>query len=260
MLGYVNRNCDAIFCHYPEAVDCFKREGYNGPIYMQTQVGVNVDNFKPDESLRKDIREKYKLGDSFVFGSATRFTSDKGLSDIIEAMPKNGNWKYLIIGSGLPEEEEVIKKQIIIRGLQDKIILTGYISRSNMPAYWNALDCAIHVPRTSENWVETFSLAVVQAMATGKPIIGNSSGSVPYQIGPDGIIVEEKNIEALNDKISWVIEHPEDAKLIGQKMRNRAINCFSVQHLNEMFYDTIIDIKNGVFDSKKQDMANYKTE
>ena len=129
-----------------------------------------------------------------------------------------------------------------------------------MPAYWNALDCAIHVPRTSDNWVETFSLAIVQARATGKPIIGNSSGSVPYQIGPDGIVVEEKNIQALHDKISWVIEHPEDAKLIGQKMRNRAIKCFSVQHLNEMFYDTIIDIKNGVFDAKKQDMSIYKTE
>lgn len=257
MLGYVNRNCDAIFCHYPDAVECFRSEGYKGPIYMQTQVGVDTNMFKPDELLRKDIRDKYNLGESFVFGSATRFTPDKGLSDIIEALPKNGNWKYLIIGSGLPEEEEAIKKQIITRGLQEKIILTGYINRSNMPAHWNALDCAIHVPRTTDNWVETFSLAVVQAMATSKPIIGNSSGSVPYQIGPDGIIVEEKNIQALHDKISWVIEHPEDAKLIGQKMRNRVIKCFSVQHLNEMFYNTIIDINNGVFDAKKQDMSNY---
>ncbi|MEI8133386.1 MAG: glycosyltransferase, partial [Leptolinea sp.] len=256
MLCYVNGNCDAIFCHYPDAVDCFRREGFKGPIYMQTQVGVNANMFTPDQSLRKEIREKYNLGDSFVFGSATRFTPDKGLGDIIEALPKDGNWKYLMIGSGLPEEEEVINKQIIAKGLQEKIILTGYINRSKMPAYWNALDCAIHVPRTTENWVETFSLAVVQAMATGKPIIGNTSGSVPYQIGPDGIIVKEGNIQALQDKISWVIENPEHAMLIGEKMMYRALKCFSVQHLNEMFYNTIIDIYNDTFNSINHDMTS----
>lgn len=259
MLAYINRNCDAIFCHYPEAVDSFRREGYKGPIYMQTQVGVDTDIFKPDEIFRKEIRDKYNIEDSFVFGSATRFAPDKGLSDIIEAMPKDGNWKYLMIGAGLPEEEEIIKKLIIAKGLQDKIILTGYVNRSKMPAYWNAIDCAIHTPRTTENWVETFSLAVVQAMATGKPVIGNSSGSVPYQVGADGIIIEEGDIQALHDKIAWIIEHPEDAQQIGSKMMNRAVNCFSIRHLNDLFYKTIIDVHNDTFNPNNQDMTMQYT-
>ena len=39
--NYVRKNFDAIFCHYPDAVACFRLEGYEGPLYMQTQVGVN---------------------------------------------------------------------------------------------------------------------------------------------------------------------------------------------------------------------------
>ena len=62
---------------------------------MQTQVGVNQEWFYRDDLKRQAIREKYNLGDAFVFGSATRFTPDKGLDDIIDALPDDGNWNNI---------------------------------------------------------------------------------------------------------------------------------------------------------------------
>ena len=252
------KNCNAIFCHYPDARDCFIKEGYKGPIYMQTQVGVDTDKFKPDNEARKRIRDKYGLGDSFVFGSATRFTPDKGLSDVISALPESGNWKYLMMGSGLPEENTDIEVQIKKRGLQDRIILTGFIDWHDMSDYWNALDCAVHVPLTTRTWVETFSLSVVQAMATGLPIIGDDSGSVPYEIGPDGIIIKEGDVEALRSKMIWVMHNRDEAKKIGMLMKNRAESSFSINHLTDIFYDTLIDIQNNRHDPLKEDMTEYK--
>ena len=200
---YTNKYSDAILCHYPDALESFKKEGYKGPIYMQTQVGVDTEVFKANDTLRKEIREKYNLGESYVFGSATRFSPNKGLDDILEALPKEGNWKFLMMGGGTPEEEKNLKAHIAQLGFEEKVILPGYVDWHDMAAHWNAVDCAIHTPRTG-NWTETFSLAVVQAMATGLPIIGNTSGSVPYEIGPDGMIVPEQDIKALNEKITWV--------------------------------------------------------
>ena len=179
------------------------------------------------------------------------------MDDIIDALPTAGNWRFLMMGSGLPEENDAIKKHIHERGLDDKIILTGYIDWHDMAAYWNAIDCAVHVPRTTERWIETFSLSVVQAMATGKPIIGNTSGSVPYQIGDEGIIVPEGDISALHDKLVWVQNNPEQAKIIGERMKSRAINCFGIKHLNDCFYDTILDIQRGHYDPLKADMTKY---
>lgn len=249
---------DAIFCHYPDGRDCFIQEGYKGPIYMQTQVGVDTDKFKYDEDARKKIREKYQLGNSFVFGSATRFTPDKGLSDVIAALPQEGDWKYLMMGSGLPEENALIEKQIKERGLEDRIILTGFIDWHDMSDYWNALDCAVHVPRTTRTWVETFSLSVVQAMATGLPVIANDSGSVPYEIGTEGIIVKEGDVDAIREKMIWVMEHRDEAKQIGERMKARAQKCFSIRHLTDCFYDTMLDIAEGKHDPAKEDMATYK--
>lgn len=256
----VNKYSDAIMCHYPDAVKSFQKEGYKGPIYIQTQVGVDTEKYKPNVSLRKKIRDKYQIGNAFLFGSASRFAADKGVDDILDSLPKTGNWKYLLMGGGLPEEEQRIKAHIEQLGIRDKVIMTGYIAQSEMNEYWNALDCAVHIPRTakSSNWIETFSVALVQAMATNIPVIGDTSGSVPYQIGPNGIIVREGNIAEINEKMEWVMTHSSESKMIGDAMRWRAVNCFSIQHLDDCIYDIFIDVINGIYDKKKYDMAEYK--
>ena len=254
-----NRECDAVFCHYPDAYRAFRKDGYRGPIYIQTQVGVDPDIFGPNAESRKRIRKKYNLGDSFVFGSASRFNASKGLSEIVQALPQHGNWKYLMMGWGRDDEVEKIKQEIMNRNLEDKIIMTGYIDNwEDMAEHWNALDCAIHAPLTTASWEETFSLALVQAMITGLPVIGSSSGSVPYQIGPDGIIVEENNISEMNRQMRRMMDEPETARKIGQNMRNRALNSFSIYHLDELFYLSLKDIIKGIYDEKKVDMSEYQ--
>lgn len=254
-----NRECDAVFCHYPDAFDAFRKDGFKKPIYIQTQVGVDPDIFYPNRESRNRIRKKYDIGDAYLFGSASRFNSSKGLNEIISALPSEGNWKYLMMGWGRDDEVECIKKAIYDRGLQDKIILTGFIDNwTDMAAHWNALDCAVHAPLTTPSWEETFSLALVQAMITGLPVIGSSSGSVPYQIGPHGIIVEEGNISQMRKHMIRMIESPEEGIRIGKLMRERALNSFSIYHLNELFYRTIIDIMNEKYDQEKIDMAEFR--
>jgi len=255
---YVKKHYKAVFCHYPGAVECFRKEGYAGPVYMQTQVGVNTEWFHPDEESRKEIRKKYNLGDSYVFGSASRFSPEKGLDDIIAALPKEGDWKFLMMGSGSESELSRLKKAISDKGLSDKIILTGFVDWYEIARYWNAIDCAIHVPRTTEHWVETFSLSAIQPQATMKPVIGNTSGSVPYQIGFPEMIVKEGDVKALHDKIQWVLGNQDKAAEIGAKMYQRCLSSFSVQHLNDMFYDTLMeDVLNNRFDEAKTDMTKY---
>ena len=260
-LRYFNKYCDAVFCHYPRAVECYKKEGYKGPIYMQTQVGVNPELFHENLEWRNEIRRQYKLTDEYVFGSGTRFVFEKGVDDIIASLPKEGNWKYMIIGAGKPDEVARVKKAIEDSGKSDKIIMTGEIEFANMPKYWNAMDCVVHVPRSSKKWEETFSIALVQAMITGKPIIASDSGSVPYQVGSEGMIVKAGDIDAIRERMEWVLTHQEEAKMIGEKMKQRAYNCFSIRHLNALLYKTFKeDILTGQYDEAKADMSTYKTE
>lgn len=256
---YNYKHVDAIMCHYPDAVDCFRKEGYNGRIYMQTQVGVNKEWFYKDQKYRDEVRRKYNIdNDTFVFGSASRFTKDKGLDVILQALPKDGNYKYLMMGSGTKEDFDRLHSLIEQLGIKDKVIETGFIDWYEMGKYWNAVDCAVHVPLTTPYWEETFSLAAIQPQVMGIPIIGDTSGSVPYQIGYDEMIIPENNVDALRDKMFWVMNNYQEAMNIAKKMYERTMNGFEVQHLNKLFYDTITqDIIGGKYDPDKFDMANY---
>lgn len=258
--NYIYDRIDAFFCHYPDAIDCFRKEGYNGPIYMQTQVGVNEEWFHEDEKARIDIRRKFAISEStFVFGSATRFSIDKGVDIILKALPEYGDWKYLMMGSGTDEEKERLHKIIKSRHLEDRVIETGMVDWYDIAKYWNAIDCAIHVPLTTPYWEETFSLSVVQPQITKKPIIGSTSGSVPYQIGYKEMIVPEGDISALHEIILWTMSHKEEVKIIGREMYERTHNSFEIHHLNDMFYDTLVeDILPCKYDIRKLDMVGYK--
>ncbi len=258
-MPFINEHVDAFFCHYPSAVECFRLEGYKGPIYMQTQVGVNEEWFHENMASRKEIRGKYNIPeDTYVFGSATRFTPDKGVDVILKALPQDGNWKYFMMGAGSDSDIQRLRSIIEERGIQDKVIETGFVDWYEMAKYWNAVDCAIHVPLTTIHWEETFSLAVVQPMITKKPIIGDDSGSVPYQVGFPEMIVPENDVKALNNKITWVLEHKKESIIIGKKMYERTKNSFEIQHLNDLFYDTLVeDVLKGKYDDNKKDMSNY---
>lgn len=256
-ISRVNKYSDAVLCHYPDALRAFRDEGYKKPIYISTQNGVNTDLFRPNTEYRKIIRKKYNIDDSFVFGSVTRFTPEKGIIDIIEALPCEGNWKYLLIGGGSIKEKEHIVNRIRDKGFENRFIITGYLDWENLSMHLNAMDCAIHVPKTGK-WTETFSVGLVQEMASGLPVIGSDSGSVPYQIGQDGIIVPEGNIEEIRKKMEWILDHKEEAKKIGEKMKKRAEDCFSLYHLSDCIYDIFLDIIHDVYDVNKIDMTKYK--
>ena len=131
-----------------------------------------------------------------------------------------------------------------------------------MPSYWNALDCALHLPRELNTAYsgETFSLALAQAMVTGLPVIGNTCGSVPYQLGDEGIITEEGDIKAIREHMEELMADRDKADYIGTTMESRARSCFSTSHLNECFYSILEDVLSDRFDKSKSDMVCFFPE
>lgn len=249
---------DAYCCHHPQGMKVLREQGkFDKPIYMQTQVGVNSDIYFTDEQSRKNIRKKYGFNkNEFVFGSVSRIEFQKGVYDIIDALPVNGRWRFMMIGSG--KEEIQITKVIKERGLQEKVVLTGGIKDGQDVAhYMNALDCLVHFPKTTKKWVDTFPLAVVEAMAIGLPIIGSDSGVIPYQLGEQGIIVPEGDTKALKEAMQNMIKNPKHAKEIGGTMKKRVMCTFEVSHLNSclkiIFEETLKDIYN----TKHIDQADF---
>jgi glycosyltransferase involved in cell wall biosynthesis len=79
--------------------------------------------------------------------------------------------------------------------------------------------------------VETFPLAVLEAMATGLPVISTGVGSVPEIIddGVDGTIIDSGDTESLASSIEMLAEDEELPAVIGARARVKAENRYSVR-------------------------------
>lgn len=74
---------------------------------------------------------------------------------------------------------------------------------------------------------EGFGLVLVEAMATGIPVISFRCPCGPQDIisdGKDGILVENGNIDKLAEAICYLIEHVDIRKQFGQEGKKKAMN------------------------------------
>ena len=78
---------------------------------------------------------------------------------------------------------------------------------------------------------ESFSLTCQEASAAGLPVIATRSGG-PDEIiedGRTGFLVELDNVEAMTERMSWLLDHAEEARLMGETGRKRVADLFSPQ-------------------------------
>tara|TARA_B110000027_G_scaffold121419_1_gene135570 strand:+ start:3186 stop:4403 length:1218 start_codon:yes stop_codon:yes gene_type:complete len=228
-----------IHVHYPKGKELYEKTlKFNKPICMQTQVGVNTDVYFKSSERRAEIRKKYKIKENdFVFGSAIRIQKSKGVFDILDACEKlNFDFKFLLLGDGA--DAELVKERIEkSKVLKNRIIWPGRIDGSaSVAAHLNAMDAFIHIPHTTESWVDTFPLAVVQAMATRLPVIGSDSGAVPYQLGDEGLVIREGNVDELMGMMVKLFKNKELLTSYGENLYQRVLTSFEIKHLNSCLH------------------------
>jgi glycosyltransferase involved in cell wall biosynthesis len=230
-----------IHVHYPTGADIYRNQiNFKKHIALQTQVGVNKMNYYPSLDDRLAIRKKYNLKDSdFVFGSAIRIQDSKGVFEILEACEiADFDFKFLLLGQGY-DSEKVKDKIAQSEKLKSIIIWPGLIhGASNVAAHMNAMDAFIHVPKTTDNWVDTFPLAVVQAMAIGLPVIGSDSGAIPYQLGKDALIVPEGDPKCLMGAMKKLFIDRAFGHEYGNALKERVLSTFEIEHLNRCLFSS----------------------
>ena len=166
------------------------------------------------------LKSRLGIDDYKVVFTLRAHRPNYGLEFLIRAAPliikKRRDVVFVIGGDGpLRSFHERLANKL---GIRNRIIFTGWIPRKLVPYYYAMSDVVV-VPSLQE----AFGLVVSEAMACGKPVVGSNVGGIPDQIvdGYNGFLVPPKDPEALAERVLWLLEHQEEAKLMG--MRGRAI-------------------------------------
>ena len=72
-------------------------------------------------------------------------------------------------------------------------------------------------------WFEGFPLVLLEAFATGTPVIASRIGSLAGVVeeGMTGLLVEPNDAESLSRSMTWALEHPLEMAAMGRRARDR---------------------------------------
>ena len=78
---------------------------------------------------------------------------------------------------------------------------------------------------------ECFPLVLLEAMQFELPIISSNEGGIPDIVkdSETGFIVEKQKPKQLAEKIKWLIDHPEEVRLMGEKGQNYFLEHYTLE-------------------------------
>jgi len=157
------------------------------------------------------LLNKYNLTPAYpVIYTLTRLANSeqyKGHDQVIKVINrlkvKYPGVKYVLSGQYDANEEIRIKAMIAEDGVQDDIILTGFIDEKDIPDHFLLADVFV-LPSKKEG----FGIVFIEALACGLPVIcGNADGSIDAIRGGElGQAIDADNLDQLEAAISNVLE------------------------------------------------------
>ncbi len=186
-----------------------------------------------DQRQVSDENHVYERRDGeIILGNAGRLSEEKGqiyliqLAEILKA--KGIKFRVLIAGAG--KLKSWLNKQVKQRGVQDEVILLGFIE--NVEQFYYDIDVFLLTSR----W-EGFGYVMVEAMAEKKPVIAfdiKSSAEV-VDDGVSGYLVPRGDIEAMAEKVVELSKNKKLCDDFGQQGYQRVVDYFTIGNtINEV--------------------------
>jgi glycosyltransferase involved in cell wall biosynthesis len=196
------------------------REGPHARSVRRIHNAVDCSFFAPDGAARAS-------GGVLAVGFAGRLIPGKGADHLIRAVARSRDrvqvWLY-IAGDG-PERERLASLAREL-GIADRVEFLGVLG--DVRELWRQCDVAAF---PSDQFIDSFGIAALEAMACGKPVVATRNGGVPEVVldQVSGIIVTPGDVERLADAL---IAYGEDADMRarhGKGARARALAEFDIE-------------------------------
>ncbi|CAB1127838.1 Glycosyltransferase family 4 protein [Candidatus Hydrogenisulfobacillus filiaventi] len=209
-----------------EAAEVLRRKGYRGPLAVVPQFGTDPAVFRPDPARRQAVRAARGWTDRVVVGYVGRLVAEKGLDDLWAALTpllaRDPALHLVFIGSG-PWQPSVPP------GLAGQVEQVPWAPSEEMPGLLGALDLLVLPSRTTPRWKEQFGRVLTEAMASGTPVVGSSSGEIPHVIGPAGVVFPEGDVAALQAAVAELAGDPARRRALGEAGRARVRERFTTE-------------------------------
>lgn len=153
--------------------------------------GVDCSRFSP-EKYDRSFLEKYGLGGKRVLLHVGRLSKEKRLDIVLKALAKlvqqENDLRLLVVGSGPASDQ--FKRMAAELGVADKVVFTGFLSDEDLPIAYASCESLVIA-----STFETQGLVVLEALASGTPVVGIRYRAIPefIQEGKNGCLFDPEN-------------------------------------------------------------------
>lgn len=179
--------------------------------------GPDLEGLVPSASLAA-LRERLGLRpDRQVVGVVARLQdAHKGQSVFLRSvarLPADLSSQFVLVGGG--EDEPALRRLAGALGLQERVTFSG--PQPQLGDVLHALDLLV-IPSLR---YESVPKILLEAMAVGRPVVASRVGDIPEFVedGVTGLLVEPGDPAALAAAMRRLIEHPDEAKALGDRAR-----------------------------------------
>jgi glycosyltransferase involved in cell wall biosynthesis len=167
-------------------------------------------------------------GGGLVVGSVGRFSPEKGLEVLLEALPELESVTAVLVGDG-PERAR-LEELAAGLGVADRVVLPGW--QDEPAAQLRSFDVLV-----SPSHSEALPLAIVEAMLAGLPVVATDVGSVSEAVadGETGLLVPAGDPAALAAAIRTLRDDPEARRRLGERGREVASQRFTPEAMARAF-------------------------
>jgi glycosyltransferase involved in cell wall biosynthesis len=164
------------------------------------------EHFKPVNSSveLERVREKYNLPARYFFflGNTDPKKNTKGTlkaySDFVKQ--KGDEIKLVMIDFDRSELEKLLE-EIGDPSLMNNIRLTGYVVNTDLPAIYSQCEAFLY-----PSLRESFGIPILEAMASGAPVITSNTSSMPEVAGDAALIIDPYNPEEITSAMLHLLD------------------------------------------------------
>jgi glycosyltransferase involved in cell wall biosynthesis len=201
----------------PGCIDRLVAQGLPRAAFRLVDYGVDGAPYT-DPGLRSRARAALGLPpDAYVVARVARCFPDKGVGDVIEAAPavlaRVPGSLVLVVGDG--DELPALRARAQQLGIAGRVVFTGFYA--DLPVVLAAMDVLTMTSRTDE-----LSLATLEALAAGKPVVAYRNGALIAEAvthGENGLLLPPRDVKALADALVALGERPAEREAMGRASR-----------------------------------------
>lgn len=193
------------------------------------QTITNGLRFQATAGSTVDRRTELGLApDDVVVGCLAVLTEQKGVTYMLQAArllrDRAPRVRFLIVGGG--PLEKGLRAEAEALGLGDRIVFTGW--RTDATALLHVFDVWV----MASLW-EAMPMALLEAMASRRAIVVTDVADNRRIVGDGacGRVVPPKDPQAIADAVAWLIDHPSEARAMGERAAQRFHAHYTTGHM-----------------------------